>query len=1676
MYDSIFNYEWQIQFANDERFTKIYPQFVDENNTPLWTANDYVEGGKGKDHIFTEEGNDIAYGGADDDVIYGDWSEFGEVEDKYHGNDILHGDDGKDIIYGDGGDDQIFGENDNDVLYGDGKNQEGKWHGKDKLFGGNGDDQILGQGGDDEIDGGDGKEYINGDDDKLDGQWHGKDKIWGGNGQDHIIGNGNADIIYGGTGNDKIYGDSDTLDKVWHGDDELYGDSGNDIIYAGSGNDKLTGGLDHDELYGGDGNDEYYFKKGHGQDVIFENDGDDKIYFEDVSSDEVIYLRMADSLIITGYNQHDLITIANYYKEEDKKIERIIFQDKEVNINLIVNTPNKVLDLPYDESTGQSYAIFEKKINNESFEITDIEKTLYIIKGSNNLFQINNSENIVLVGNGDRSNNYYGHNSNNLKVIGGNGNDNYKFTGSMNVFIDDENYTGIIEMSTLSNYFEWRYDISCYGWFVRKSPAEMDLVSSGQFEDHYQINEKSTRLNEVIYDASSGKLLIQNNTSTYVNAKGPGESQTLPVVPDIIPYEKKDQANIFIENLFSRSDVDTALSNMKIYLGGYSYTIAGEKTVVIDAGTLSLGDYINQGNVKAYYTDGDDLITGLTDKIRSQNFSDRLENYFETVYAGAGNDQINLGLGSSVIYAESGNDYIIAPDISQVDVVYGGDGNDVIYNFNALNGNQGNTSNYSSAVDLIYAGEGDDTVFINYQYAEVYGGAGNDKLYAGDHGAFLNGGVGLDHLVGGLGDDTFVVDELDIYEENDPNGGYDTIIALSNIDLIQTNFEAVTLLGEQNFNIYGNAANNRLIGNEGNNHIDGRTGSDYMAGQAGDDYYVVDTIDTVATDDDGNTYILEGDQVVEDFDGGIDTIERWQDVRFISQDANGNPVVTNNHRLLEDNIENLILKGNAKTAFGNDLDNIIVGNSQDNYIDGLAGNDTYVFVKGGGTDTYSFEDSIDAVNILKIQGYSTNEVSAQKYGNSIYLSFKGTNDHIWLSNYYVADTVDTTYRMDQIIFDSGTTWTSTDIDALVNRALSNHAPTVNAAIPMITSNQGTVFSYKFASNVIIDQDSWDSLSYKITLTTKDSSGQYQSIPSWLSFDAATQTLSGTPPSNVTGNLSFFYWGTDMYGLGTGTSFTLKVNPPNQAPTVLNAIADQTVIDAKAFSYTVPSTTFKDPDGDALTYTATLEDGSLLPSWLSFNATTRVLSGTSPDNAAALNIKIIVKDTANQSVSDVFKLTFVVQNQTINGTSSADTLYGASGNDTITGQAGNDILYGQAGNDTLNGGTGNDTMYGGKGDDTYIIDSATDIVSENANEGLDTVQSSITYTLGNEVENLTLTGTAAINATGNALNNTLIGNSAVNSLTGGAGDDYLDGGTGADKLFGGTGNDTYVVDNTSDVVTENINEGVDTVLSSVTLTLGSNLENLTLTGTTAINGTGNALNNTIIGNSAVNTLTGAAGDDYLDGGAGADKLLGGIGNDIYIIDNTGDTLTENVGEGIDTVLSSITYTLGSNLEHLTLMGSAALNATGNTLNNTLTGNSGVNILNGGAGNDILDGQGGNDQFTGGTGADTLLYQLLVATDALGGNGSDSWSDFMIGNTTTNVNADKIDISDLLVNYTGNASAASLDPFLKTVISGSNTQLYIDRDGSGSTYSSSLLLTLNNTNTNLNDLINNQQLVI
>ena len=282
------------------------------------------------------------------------------------------------------------------------------------------------------------------------------------------------------------------------------------------------------------------------------------------------------------------------------------------------------------------------------------------------------------------------------------------------------------------------------------------------------------------------------------------------------------------------------------------------------------------------------------------------------------------------------------------------------------------------------------------------------------------------------------------------------------------------------------------------------------------------------------------------------------------------------------------------------------------------------------------------------------------------------------------------------------------------------------------------------------------------------------------------------------------------------------------------------------------------------------------------------------------------------------------------------------------------------------------MNGGDGNDTYVVDNVGDVVTEAAAAGTDTVQSSITYTLGATLENLTLIGGAIINGTGNALSNTIIGNSLANTLTGLGGLDTLDGGLGGDTLIGGLGNDTYIVDNGSDTVTEAVGEGTDTVQSSISYTLGANLENLTLTGTGNVNATGNAL---------VNILLGNAGNNTLNGLVGADTMNGGLGNDTYVVDNAGDTAGETVGGGTDLVQSSVTFTLASNIENLTLTGLNAVNGTGNNLVNVLTGNNAANTLDGSFGADTMQGGLGNDTYIIDNASDVVTEAASAGTDTV-----------------------------------------------------------------------------------------------
>lgn len=261
-----------------------------------------------------------------------------------------------------------------------------------------------------------------------------------------------------------------------------------------------------------------------------------------------------------------------------------------------------------------------------------------------------------------------------------------------------------------------------------------------------------------------------------------------------------------------------------------------------------------------------------------------------------------------------------------------------------------------------------------------------------------------------------------------------------------------------------------------------------------------------------------------------------------------------------------------------------------------------------------------------------------------------------------------------------------------------------------------------------------------------------------------------------------------------------------------------------------------------------------------------------------------------------------------GSSSADQIYGSSAADSVFGLGGDDIIVTNDGDDTVYAGSGNDTVLAGLGND---------------------------------------------------------------NIDGGGGDDYLDGGYGADLLKGGPGDDRYVVDNTSDLVVEALARGgFDTVETYIDFTAPQYVEAIEARGSANLILTGNTENNVIIGNIGNNFLYGhdgsdaliaGEGNDTLDGGLGRDHMIGGAGNDVYVVDSRSDVVVEALGNGVDLVKSSATFTLSSHVENLVLTGTDNISGGGNSLNNSITGNAGNNLLNGGIGADTLDGGDGNDTY-------------------------------------------------------------------------------------------------------------------
>jgi Ca2+-binding RTX toxin-like protein len=442
--------------------------------------------------------------------------------------------------------------------------------------------------------------------------------------------------------------------------------------------------------------------------------------------------------------------------------------------------------------------------------------------------------------------------------------------------------------------------------------------------------------------------------------------------------------------------------------------------------------------------------------------------------------------------------------------------------------------------------------------------------------------------------------------------------------------------------------------------------------------------------------------------------------------------------------------------------------------------------------------------------------------------------------------------------------------------------------------------------------------------------------------------------------------------------------------------------------------------------------------------------------------------------------------------------GGSGADLLTGDASANILTGGAGNDTLVGGLGVDILVGGTGVDTVSYAGETDAMFVNLATG-----TTERGAAANPVEDVLTTienvvgGTGSDSITGNTGANLLDGGDGAgnDTLLGGSGNDTLIGGDGNDSLVGGIGNDSISGGGGDDVITYNFGDGTDVVdggsgtdVLNVLGTAANNTLSVTwngsaitaLTGISAITGietlnadlqggtdtlsyagAASGISVNLAANSAsgfvsisgVENVTGGAGNDTLAGGGGPNVLAGGAGNDTYVV-GAGDTVTENAGGGTDTVNSSVSFTLGTNVENLNLTAATNINGTGNGSanvivdqgggNNVLSGLNGTDTLDGGAGNDTLDGGAGNDILVGGIGDDRMTGGGNGDTFIFAhGFGHDVVTDFDANGNGTLANQDLLDLTTYGPSgVDANITAANFAAHVLIAAAAGNTTVTID----------------------------------
>lgn len=969
---------------------------------------------------------------------------------------------------------------------------------------------------------------------------------------------------------------------------------------------------------------------------------------------------------------------------------------------------------------------------------------------------------------------------------------------------------------------------------------------------------------------------------------------------------------------------------------------------------------------------GDDPVG---DVIRGENFLQYTGDEHVVLGGTSGNDTLIASEGDDTVWGDEGNDRIEGGD--GVDILNGGDGDDIItdqsFDDNIKGGEGNDAIQAGQGFDLVLGGGGKDFIDGGEDPNEVFGGREDDFIIAGDSSDVVFGGEGDDWIEG---------------------GGQSDLLQGDNGDPFQTS----SIIG-----------NDVIIGGSGNDDYDAESGDDIMVGSPGTERnegmlgfdWVTYQDDTFGVEADMNIRVFAPPALPgspESFLDRFDLVEGLSGSAFSDilrgDDANATTMVDNTltNIALIDGLQDFL--GANVTVFTGG--NILIGGDRSDVLEGRGGND---LIDGDAFLQVSLAVIDPNTGAVLQTAKSMTELSAGVFAGQI----NPGNIHI----------------VREILFADGSNDVDTAVfsDIMANYTLEGIVGVdldgdgfITVSHDLVTPGDGlgadgvdrvrNIERLQFSDDIVTLGGPENGLPMGMATISDTTPKEDQVLTASLAGVTDPDNISsGNPTGAVTGPIAFYWQAEDEPGSGiffdievellgeivpaTGPTFTPGDAQVGLALRVRAIYQDADGVLESVFSNpTAPVANENDaPQGDV-----TISDTS--PTELQAITASNTLTDADGPDVGAGNLPVTYRweSSTNGSVwtaiagatsatftpaqAQVGLLLRVVASYTdatgVNESKPSaatiivgDNITGSGGNNTQNGTAGQDFLSGLGGNDTMNGNGENDILDGGAGNDT------------------------------------------------------------------------LNGGAGADLLIGGTGNDTFIVDDVGDQVSELANGGTDTVRTPFNVTTaGANVEHLVFIGAGDFVGTGNDLNNAItggtgndslVGGLGTDTLTGGSGNDTLTGGGGNDSLVGGAGDDTYFVDAAGDTVSETTtgaAGGTDIVFASgASFQLGTNVENLTYVGSAAFTGTGNSsnniiiggaLNDTLSGSSGNDTINGGDGADSIDGGSGNDLLTGGTGDDVFTSaagnDTFVYTGAFG-------NDRITGFGASGTGQDLLDISGL-----------------------------------------------------------------